>query len=89
MSGLEGLAGTPDRVASPGVPAVTSAGGGGLDDLMGMGWESSNGMNGSAGNDLTNGFGALDMNEDQPPPPQQQVDAAGQRKTNQDLLDLF
>ena len=81
---MEGLAGTPDRVASP------SSGGpsGGLDDLAGMGW-GSNGVNGNAGNDLMNGFGALNMNEGQPPPPQQQLHGSGGNKGDEDLLGLF
>lgn len=93
-NGLEGLAGTPQRVASP-----TSAGGG-MDDLMGVfgggggGGESNGmgGMNGSSSNDLMNGFAGMDLNGGQPPPPQQQMDGAGgggDKKTKDDLLGLF
>ena len=86
-SGLEGLAGTPQRVASP--PALGSAGPstGGMDDLMGM-FGGSNGMNGSAANDMMNGFATLDMNPGQPALPQQQLNG-GDKKTNEDLLGLF
>lgn len=85
-SGLEGLAGTPERMASPSV----SGPGGGLDDLAGMGW-GSNGVSGSGGNDLMNGFAGLDMNEGQPLPPQRQLDGGGGRegKGDEDLLGLF
>ena len=92
MSGLEGLAGTPQRVASPAAavdqPAPAPAAGN-LDDLMGL----SNGMgNGThqAHDDILGGFAGLDMNAStQPPPPPQQQLAGGAKKSNQDLLDLF
>ena len=96
MSGLESLAGTPQRIASPstadgGVMSPTS-GGGNMDDLVGL----SNGMGGMNGNhqDVMSGFAAMDLGtSSQPPPPQQQL--AGQagdrggKKTNEDLLGLF
>ena len=98
-SGLEGLAGTPQRVASPAVASPTT--GGGMDDLMGM-FGNSNGMpsrgsngmpsgsmDGNASNDLMNGFATMDMNGGQPPPPQNQLDGGGDRKTKEDLLGLF
>lgn len=95
-SGLEGLAGTPQRVASPSVtsPSVPS---GGMDDLMGMFGNTNapgpaNGAGGSA--DLMNGFAGMDLNGGQPPAPQAQLDASAggageQKKTNEDLLGLF
>ena len=87
-SGLEGLAGTPQRVASP----EPNSAGGGMDDLMGMfgngNGMSSGGMNGNAANDLMNGFAAMDMNGSQPPPSQMQMDG-GDKKTKEDLLGLF
>lgn len=75
-NGLEGLAGTPQRVASP--MSASGMGGGGMDDLMGV-FGSSNGFSApsgskSAGNDLLDGFASLDMNSSQPTPPQQQLD---------------
>lgn len=75
-NGLEGLAGTPQRVASPMSAGAMPSGG--LDDLMGV-FGSSNGFSApsggkSAGNDLLDGFAGLDMNSSQPPPPQQQLD---------------
>jgi len=84
-SGLEGLAGTPQRVASPpvGAPAVASS----MDDMMGL-----FDMNGSSSaaapqNDIMNGFAGLDLGgSSQPPPPQQQL---GGKKTNEDLLGMF
>ena len=91
-SGLEGLAGTPQRVASPPVQSPTMAGGG-MDDLMGVfgntNGTSGGGMNGNAANDLMNGFASLDMNGGQPPPPQSQLDGGGDKKTKEDLLGLF
>lgn len=70
MSGLEGLAGTPQRVASPAVAVegptkMASRGGGGggnLDDLMGL----SNGSAGGFGQQAANGNGMMGMmsNED-------------------------
>ena len=91
-SGLEGLAGTPQRIASPTVGSAPTSGGG-LDDLMGV-WGNGNGMpgasmNGNASNDLMNGFASLDMNSGQPPPPQMQLDGGGDKKTKEDLLGLF
>lgn len=84
-SGLEGMAGTPQRVASP-----TSGGPGGMDDLAGM-FGDSNGVNGSsgAGNDLMNGFASMSMDDGQPPASQTQLHGGGGKKTNEDLLGLF
>ena len=96
-SGLEGLAGTPQRVASPAVHSATSAGpsgGGGMDDLMGM-FGNGNGapvapVNGGSGSDdLMNGFASMNMNGGQPPPPQDQLDGGSNQKTKEDLLGLF
>jgi hypothetical protein len=87
-SGLEGLAGTPQRVASP-----TPNSGGGMDDLMGLFGNSNGmsggGMNGNMSNDLMNGFASMDVNGGQPPPPQAQMDGGGDKKTKEDLLGLF
>ena len=89
MSGLEGLAGTPQRVASPlaqNGQSASTTGGNNLDDLMGL----SNGMGFSQSNqEILNGFAGLDMSGgSQPPPPQQQLSTGG-KKTNEDLLGLF
>ncbi|MCJ1322389.1 beta-adaptin [Xylographa vitiligo] len=88
LSGLEGLAGTPQRVDSPAVPndRTASSLGNNMDDLMGL----SNGMDFSESNkDILNGFDGLDMGaEHQPPPPQQQLSMSG-KKTNEDLLGLY
>ncbi|KAK3670645.1 beta-adaptin [Recurvomyces mirabilis] len=98
-SGLEGLSGTPVRVASPSVGSPTTAsagGGGGMDDLMGMfGNSNGNGMASGMMNDddMMNGFASLDVNGGQqppPPPPQQQLNGSGGgQKTKEDLLGLF
>ncbi len=99
MSGLEGLAGTPQRVASPAVadgPKMPSSGGN-LDDLMGLSNGSAggfgqqangNGMMGMRNEDVLGGFASLDMGAaSQPPPAGQQLQ--GSKKTNEDLLGLF
>ena len=87
MSGLEGLAGTPQRVDSPAVHNGTSTSAlSNMDDLMGL----SNGMGfGDSNQDILNGFAGLDMGAgNQPSPPQQQL-AMGGKKMNEDLLGLF
>lgn len=86
-SGLEGLAGTPQRIASPSVG--TPAGASSMDDMMGL--FDMNGSSSAAGpsaqNDMMNGFAGLDLSgSSQPPPPQQQL---GGKKTNEDLLGMF
>lgn len=96
MSGLEGLAGTPQRVASPataGGSGPPPVGGNNLDDLMGLSNGSGGGgfgqSNGMSNEDVLGGFAALDMNaESQPPPAGQQLHDGG-KKTNEDLLGLF
>lgn len=89
-SGLEGLGGTPQRVASPSVTSP-SAPSGGMDDLMGMFGNAPGPANGAGGDaDLMNGFASMDMNGGQPPAPQAQLDGGGdKKKTNDDLLGLF
>lgn len=97
-SGLEGLAGTPQRVLSP--VAGSAPASGGMDDLMGMfgngNASASGGMNGgfgggkgSAGDDLMDGFAGMDLNTNsgQPPPASQQLGMT--KKTNEDLLGMF
>jgi len=88
-SGLEGLAGTPQRVASPaaGPPHGASS----MDDMMGL-----FDMNGSSSaapasgqNDMMNGFAGLDLGGSQPPPPQTQLQGDSSKKTNEDLLGMF
>lgn len=89
-SGLEGLGGTPQRIASPtvGSPAPASS----MDDMMGLFDTngSSTAVEGMGGmqNDMMNGFAGLDLSGvSQPPPPQQQLEGA--KKTNEDLLGMF
>ena len=90
-SGLEGLAGTPQRVASPAAPTPGAAGGSSLDDMMGL-FDVNGGSSSAAPagqNDLMNGFGGLDLSgAGQPPPPQEQLQGGG-KKTNEDLLGMF
>lgn len=89
-SGLEGLAGTPQRIASPsnGAPPPATNN---MDDMMGL--FDMNGSSSAAGpsavqNDMMNGFAGLDLGgSSQPPPPQQQLQ--GGKKTNEDLLGMF
>lgn len=88
-SGLEGLAGTPQRVASPqaGQAPVSS-----MDDMMGL-FDVNGGSSSAAQpsqNDLMGGFGALDLSgASQPPPAQQQLGGDQGKKTNEDLLGMF
>jgi AP-1 complex subunit beta-1 len=84
-SGLEGLAGTPQRAASPAVEAPVSS----MDDMMGL-FDTTSGSSSTAQTDLINGFGGLDLSGgQQPPPPQTQLGGGEQKKTNDDLLGMF
>lgn len=91
-SGLEGLAGTPQRVASPAstAPAQQQSN---MDDLMGL-FGDSGGAAPPAGaqmsnDDIMNGFADMSIQSNQPPPPRQQMGGEPSKKSNQDLLDLF
>jgi AP-1 complex subunit beta-1 len=84
-SGLEGLAGTPQRVASP--AAGTTGNTSSMDDMMGLFGD--NGQTNGGADDMMNGFASLDMTGgSQPPPPQQQL-GGGAKKNNEDILGLF
>jgi len=85
-SGLEGLAGTPQRVASPTSATVGSS----MDDMMGLFDTSSAApVNGGAG-DIMNGFAGMDLGGvSQPTPPQTQQNETGGKKTTEDLLGMF
>lgn len=92
-SGLEGLAGTPQRVASP--DAGAPAGAGSMADMMGL-FDSNNGAPSSGGggfgqNVVMNGFAGLDLGgSSQPSQAQtQQRQGGGAKKTNDDLLGMF
>lgn len=95
LSGLEGLAGTPQRIASPEVGQPPAANN--MDDLLGVfgnGGSSatpahSSGFGGMSDNDILNGFASMDLSGSQPPPAKQQMGNPGGRKTNEDLLSLF
>lgn len=91
-SGLEGLAGTPQRVASPAAanagPAST------MDDLLGLFGDSGaapvNHGAAMSNDDIMKGFASMDLSgNSQPPPPQQQMGGQSASKSNQELLDLF
>ena len=95
-SGLEGLAGTPQRVASPvgnvGQPQSN------MDDLLGLFGDGGGGGGGAAAapagqmsnDDIMNGFASMSMETNQPPPASQQLGSGQEgKKSNQDLLDLF
>lgn len=80
-NGLEGLAGTPQRIESPAVAQPTNN----MDDLMGIfgsGPEPAN--TSAAADDLMNGFGDLSMGGAPPVAP-----AQPQKQTNDDILGLF
>ena len=88
-SGLEGLAGTPQRVASPSVGAP--AGASSMDDMMGL-FDMNGSSSGAAAmqNDMMNGFAGLDLSgASQPPPAQTQLQGGQPKKTNEDLLGMF
>jgi AP-1 complex subunit beta-1 len=93
-NGLEGLAGTPQRVASPGnAPAQAQSN---MDDLMGLFGDGGGGGGGAppvgaqmSNDDIMNGFADMSIQNNQPPPPQQQMGGEPSKKSNQDLLDLF
>jgi AP-1 complex subunit beta-1 len=90
-SGLEGLAGTPQRQGTPADPAHGNNGGGGLDDMMGLFDANGIASPGTQVSDLMgmNGFDGLGLGpSSQPPPPQQQLDAGG-NKGEDDLLGIF
>ncbi|KAI4213459.1 MAG: hypothetical protein LQ351_003959 [Letrouitia transgressa] len=89
MSGLEGLAGTPQRVASPTVADSNPTAGNNLNDLMGL---SDEGQANGHGHDIMNDFAGLDLKaSSQPPPASQQLSGreGNGKKTNEDLLGLF
>lgn len=93
LSGLEGLAGTPQRVASPSNQPSSANN---MDDLLGVfgnggssAGPSGSGFGAMSDNDIMNGFASMDLSGSQPPPPQQQLGQSGQKKTNEDLLSLF
>jgi AP-1 complex subunit beta-1 len=96
QSGLEGLAGTPQRVASP--ATGNAAPKSNMDDLLGLFGDGGGGGGGASSapmtnDDIMNGFAGMNLSgNSQPPPPAQQL--AGQTtqpasKSNQELLDLF
>lgn len=89
MSGLEGLAGTPQRDSSPPTSANSFPHSNNLDELMGFSNGLSSQSNGNQG--VLSGLADLDLSGTiHPPPPKQQL--AGQpsgKKTNEDLLALF
>lgn len=85
-SGLEGLAGTPQRVSSP----ATAGPQRNMDDMMGLFDTPSGGQAhaGGEGLDGLNGFAGLDLSGGgQQAPPQQ--NGNGGKKTTEDLLGMF
>lgn len=91
LSGLEGLAGTPQRVASPTVNQPTAPNN--MDDLLGVfgnGSSStlptSSGFGGMSDNDILNGFAAMDLSQSQAPARQQLTNPGG--SASEDLLSL-
>ncbi|KAL4956433.1 adaptin N terminal region-domain-containing protein [Aspergillus filifer] len=95
VSGLEGLAGTPVRVESPGVGAPS--GSNNLDDLLGVfgdsGAPSSAGAsappNGGSGADLLDGLGGLDLSGNGMSSPSPASGSSQPKKTNEDIMSLF
>ncbi|KAI9643674.1 beta-adaptin [Ciborinia camelliae] len=92
-SGLEGLAGTPQRVSSP---AGGANAGGSMADMMGLfdapvPAPAAGGMGMGMGNDMMNGFAGMNLSgASQPPSAQTQLQqGGGGKKTNEDLLGMF
>ncbi|KAH3919520.1 hypothetical protein HBI56_027730 [Parastagonospora nodorum] len=91
-SGLEGLAGTPQRVASPAgnAPAQPQSN---MDDLLGLfgdgGGAAPPASAQMSNDDIMGGFAGMSIQNNQPPPPAQQMGGEPSKKSNQDLLDLF
>ncbi|KAF2106284.1 adaptin N terminal region-domain-containing protein [Lophiotrema nucula] len=88
-SGLEGLAGTPQRVASPSTNAPQSN----MNDLLDI-FGDSGGSGGAAqapmtNDDIMNGFAGMDIGGSSQPPPASQQLSGQTPKSNQELLDLF
>ncbi|KAI9873669.1 MAG: beta-adaptin, partial [Watsoniomyces obsoletus] len=98
LTGLEGLAGTPQRVESPAPPSGPVQPVNNMDDLLGVfgngnasaGPSASGGWGGMSDSDILNGFASMELSSNQPPPPKSQMDgSAGGKKANEDLLSLF
>ncbi|RMZ85426.1 hypothetical protein DV737_g755, partial [Chaetothyriales sp. CBS 132003] len=105
LTGLEGLAGTPQRVASPAVglsaqPSQPATATNNLDDLLGVFGNpaadvgpSPSPFGGMSDSDIMNGFASMDLSANhQSAPSQSQLDPStgvGGKKTNEDLLSLF
>lgn len=94
-SGLEGLAGTPQRIESPAVGKPANATN--MDDLLGLFGDGGGGGAGAAAagapmsnDDVMNGFAGMNLSgASQPPPASQQLGGQSTQKSNQELLDLF
>jgi hypothetical protein len=99
LSGLEGLAGTPQRAASPAGATSPRQPKTNLDDLMGVfgnggdaaAAPSTSPFGGMSDGDILNGFGGMNISENgQPAPAHSQLQGiGGAKKTNEDLLSLF
>jgi AP-1 complex subunit beta-1 len=88
MSGLEGLAGTPVRVASPAVGTPSGQANNNLDDLLGVFGDSASAQPSSSGAsnggaDIMNGFSGLDLSGNAPARDNQA------KKSNDDIMSLF
>jgi len=87
LSGLEGLSGTPQRIASPAAGAPASS----MDDMMGL-FDSNPAPQQQGANDLMNGFSGLDLGGTSQAPSahaQLQPQQGGGKATNEDLLGMF
>lgn len=87
ISGLEGLAGTPVRIASPAAGKPTVQTSNNLDDLLGVFGDPGAAQPSSSGansGDLMNGLSGLDLSGNAGPSPNNQS-----KKSNDDILSLF
>ncbi|RMZ82264.1 hypothetical protein DV738_g1847, partial [Chaetothyriales sp. CBS 135597] len=89
LTGLEGLAGTPQRVASPGIDhssQPTQPISNNLEDLLGNPSAGASAFGGLSDSDILNGLASMDLSGNHQPG----LDAGvGGKKTNEDLLSLF
>ncbi|KAI9886577.1 MAG: hypothetical protein M1823_001619 [Watsoniomyces obsoletus] len=93
-TGLEGLGGTPLRVASPathGGPGMSSTTNNDLSDLMGVFGNGHAPGSSNGPSDLLDGFASLDMGAgNQPPPAAEQLEKSSTTKKNhEDIMSLF
>ena len=99
LSGLEGLAGTPERVASPTLAGASQppSAPNNLNDIMGVfgadnaAISSPSGLGGVSHSDIMNGFAGMDLSGQSSPPTTKTQPSVndGSKRPHEDLLSLF